>query len=190
MRSQPPSDSSRNSRILPALAAHPTGLGRLPHPDLADKPWGKQYAHAFFWAVEITTGMGDDITPKEVHEILYTSVATLIGIIMYAIILGNITSALQDADKQGRERKEFMDRIREMLKFRGVPQFFQIIVLDYYRHMLDNPSNDDLLAELPDTLRLRLSLVLNRDLIEKIPIFKKLSADSFIRVVQRLQSAT
>ena len=36
----------------------------LPHPEMANATLYRQYAQSMFWAVEVTTGLGDDIIPK------------------------------------------------------------------------------------------------------------------------------
>lgn len=88
----------------------------LPHPDLADRSMIFQYGHSFFWAVEVTTGVGDDICPHTQLEILYTVVSAIIGIFLYAIIIGSASAALQNMDHASNARKEMIDKVRDVLR--------------------------------------------------------------------------
>eukprot|EP00948_MAST-09A_sp_MAST-9A-sp1_P002039 g2039.t1 len=163
----------------------------VPHPDTANLAIESQYLHSFFWALEVTTGIGDDISPKTDTELLFTSISTVIGLIMYSVIIGSASSALQNMDSASKERREFMDRLNDSLRYNKVPPFFQKIIVEYFDHKWDNPTHyENTFLELPRTLRLRLSLVLNKHLINDIPIFNELSARSFIRLIQRLQHVT
>jgi hypothetical protein len=160
------------------------------HPSYADKPFVSQYLQSLFWAVEVTTGIGDDIVPKEDGEVLFTAIVAVIGLIIYSVIIGSASSALQNMDSAGAARRQTLDKVTDYLRYRKVPRFFQKIILDYYEHVHSNVSDKDdgFLEDLPPTLRVRLSLILNRDLVAKVPIFSNFTADVLIRLIQRLVS--
>jgi len=77
------------------------------------------------------------------------------------------------------------------MRSRKVPSFFQRIIIDFYEHMWSTPNKEaDVFADLPDSLRSRLMIVMNRDLIDRIPVLQFMPADVYIRMVQRLRHAT
>lgn len=165
------------------------------HPIYADaklRNFWAQWLQALFWAVEVTTGIGDDISPKTIDEVLFTSVTTVIGLLMYSIIIGSASSALQNMDSAGAERRRTLDKVTDYLRFRKVPQFFQKIIVEYYEHLWTNVGDREssFLDDLPPTLRVRLMLILNKDLVTKVPIFQTFTAEVLIRLIQRLVTET
>ena len=163
----------------------------VPHPELANATTTTKYLQSVFWAVEVTTGIGDDIIPNTDQEVIFTIGMTIVGLLVYSIIIGSASSALANMDSTASLRRQTLDKINEYLRYRRVPSFFQKIILDFYEHTWSCPTDEsEVLADLPDTLRTRLSLVLNRDLVERVPIFSKFSADEFIKIIQQLRPVT
>ena len=159
----------------------------VPHASLAAAPLVTQYLQAIFWAVEVTTSVGNDIIPLTNAETVYTLITTIIGLIIYAVIIGSASSAFQNMDSITKVRKTVLETVEKSLKRFNLPDFFTSIILRYYEHMWSCPSDGIAeLAVLPPTLKLRLSLVLNRDLFNKIPFFSNLNAKQFVQIVQIL----
>ena len=83
----------------------------------------------------MTTGIGNDIIPKSNMEIVFTVSMTIIGLMMYSVIIGSAASALQEMDTASTERRQKLDEITNYLRGRKVPSFFQKIIKDFYNHM-------------------------------------------------------
>jgi len=115
----------------------------------------------------------------------------IVGLMMYSIIIGSASSALANMDSTATQRRQTLDKVTAFMRSRKVPSFFQRIIIDFYEHMWSTPNKEaDVFADLPDSLRSRLMIVMNRDLIDRIPIFQYMPANVYIRMVQRLQHAT
>ena len=109
------------------------------------------------------------------------------------MIIGSASAALQNIDASSVKRRETLDNIHTYLRTRRVPRFFQKVITDYYEHVWANVGMEDqggVLSGLPQTLRVRLTLILNRDLAQRIPVLANFSASMFIRLVQRLGNET
>ena len=159
----------------------------VPDVHSANRPESYKYAQALFWAVEVTTGIGDDIIPKTQLEVSFTSSMVVVGLMMYSLIIGSASSALANMDSTATQRRQTLDKVSAYMRSRRVPSFFQRIIVDFYQHMWTTPMKEsDVFRDLPDSLRSRLSMVLNRDLIDRIPIFQHMPADVYIRLVQKL----
>ena len=74
------------------------------------------------------------------------------------------------------------------MKKRKLPSYFQRIIVDFHEYMAEKPSQDELMVGLPEPIRLRLSLLLNRDLVKDIPILKQLPIGPIIGLMQKLSS--
>ncbi len=161
------------------------------HPEVASWHNSRQYWTALFWAVEVTTGIGNDIIPKSNMEIVFTVSMTIIGLMMYSVIIGSAASALQEMDTASTERRQKLDEITNYLRGRKVPTFFQKIIKDFYNHMWSVPGQSTtLFDDLPDKLRSRLQVVLNRDFIDRIPVLQYLPMEVYISIVPRMQNCT
>jgi CRP-like cAMP-binding protein len=161
------------------------------HPEVAAWPDSRRYWTALFWAVEVTTGIGNDIIPKSNMEIMFTVSMTIIGLMMYSVIIGSAASALQEMDTASTERRQKLDEVTNYLRGRKVPTFFQKIIKDFYKHMWSVPGKSTkLFDDLPAKLRSRLQVVLNRDFIDRIPVLQYLPMEVYIDIVPRMQSCT
>lgn len=161
------------------------------HPSVANWEPMQQYWTALFWSVQATTGIGGDIVPKHGRETAFTVGLVIVGLMLYAVIIGSAASALSNMDASSVKRRERIDRINAYLKEHKVPGFFQRILHSYFSHAASNPmSADALLEDLPPTLRFRLMLLLHQDLIARVPVFQDLSAPHFVRLVQKLIPVT
>ena len=157
----------------------------------ANRPESYKYANALFWAVEVTTGIGGDINPKSQIEVAFTTVVTIVGLMMYSLIIGSASSALANMDSTATQRRQTLDKVSAYMRSRKVPAFFQRIIVDFYQHMWTTPMKEsDVFKDLPESLRSRLSMVLNRDLIDRIPVFRNMTAEVYIRLVQKLYHNT
>jgi CRP-like cAMP-binding protein len=157
----------------------------------ANRPESYRYANALFWAVEVTTGIGDDINPKSQIEVAFTTAMTVVGLMMYSLIIGSASSALANMDSTATQRRQTLDKVSAYMRSRKVPAFFQRIIVDFYQHMWTTPMKEsDVFKDLPESLRSRLSMVLNRDLIDRIPVFRNMTAEVYIRLVQKLYHNT
>lgn len=163
----------------------------VPHYSLAAAGLDEQYGKAVFWAVEVTTGIGGDIMPRSAMEVGFTAVMVIVGLTMYSLIIGAASSALANMDSLAMQRTQTLERVNSFMRSRNVPLFFQRIIGDYYEHLWQTPqSESQVFADLPTSLRSRLAIVMNRDIIDRIPIFRLMPATVFLRAIQRLQSTT
>jgi hypothetical protein len=163
----------------------------VPHYTIASAQLDEQYWLSFFWAVQVTTGIGADIKPKSVPEFVFTSVVAMVGLMVYAVIIGSASSALQNMDMDAANRRQILEAATSFMRSRKVPMFFQKIIKDFYDHLWESPREvNDVFADLPPTLRARLSIVMNRDLIDRIPVLQMIPIDVYIRTVQRFQKST
>lgn len=163
----------------------------VPHYSMANADDLTKYLQAVFWAVEVTTGIGDDIKPHSNLEVLFTIVVAVIGLIVYAVIIGSASSALLEIDAAAADRRDTVERAMAYMRARQVPVFFQKIISDYFRHKWGTPEDPaDVLSSLPPSLQARLAIVTNRDLIDRIPLFQRIPAKHYISIVRRLSQNT
>jgi len=145
---------------------------------------GAVYLEAFYWTITTLTTIGyGDITPDNPIQFIYVIVVMLMGAATYGFIIGNIASIIANLDISKSRFREKVENIDTFLKYRNIPSQLQIRIHDYYDYLWESRrgyEESELLLDLPKPLRTQIAFFLNRDIIEKVPLFKKASHE-FIR---------
>ncbi|KAF0698355.1 Aste57867_11005 [Aphanomyces stellatus] len=156
----------------------------LENTTLADK-----YVGAFYFAIMVTTA--NDLQPKTTLERIFTGMMLLLGIAINATIIGSAANLLANLDKTEVARKEHLDAINDYLRFKKARSMSVWELMHYYDYVWTvRPSeqSSQLFVDLPDRLKLQLTLSLHRDFINKVPLFKALSPGGTIAIVQCMES--
>jgi len=162
-----------------------------PGVDLLDVGFGSQYLRAYFWAVMVTTGVGKDIMPVSDVQYMFTTCAIIVGVLMYAVIVGSVGTALQSIDTPDSQRRRRMDAVREYLRQRDVSPELSDKILNYYdycmsRHITEHDEN--VLTEIHSALKEKLDLEVNQQLLTKVPRFKQLPDGLLLVLIHSLVS--
>ncbi len=152
--------------------------------DLADISNVKQYIMAFYWTITTLTTIGyGDITPKETIQMLYTICVEIIGAGLYGFIIGNIANLIANLDIARAQQREKIEKINTFMQYRNLPSDLQKKVNDYYNYIWETRRGYDetsVLHELPVSLKTNVSIFLNKEMIEKVPLFRG-AGDALIR---------
>jgi len=174
------------------IAAHVVACGWIfiggPPPDL-DRM--SRYALSFYWTITTLTTIGyGDITPSSNPEILYVVIIELLGAGMYGLVIGNIANLIANIDVAKSQYKEKLEKINAFLKYRSIPTALQRKINDYYNYLWESRRGYDessVLEDLPDALKVSVSLYLSKEIIEKVPIFEKASDDLIRDIIMNLE---
>lgn len=162
----------------------------VPWLQIQSEPFSTQYAQAFFWAVMVTTGVGKDINPQSQVETAFTIAVIAVGIIAYALVIGSLSSAIQSMDHKSNAHNIHMERINNFMTFNKVPHYMQIAIKQYYEYKWSRPDTDLPVSDLPSILKIRLKVLLNREALNSVPVFRELPADCVIALTQHIKSQT
>ena len=153
-------------------------------------PFSNQYAHAFFWAVVVTSGIGWDIYPETPAQVYFTTVAIVTGLLMYAVIIGSASTLLSNLDIVQSERKRKLDEIRAYLRHRKVGKKLREEIFEFYEYLfscnVNSLKESDVLSELPQSLQLKLNLEVNRQVVNSVPLFHNCSEEVLASVIEQL----
>jgi voltage-gated potassium channel len=134
-----------------------------------------EYVNALYWAVATlaTVGYGD-MVPENIPQKLYTILVMFLGVGMYGYIIGNLATLFSQMDRARMEHTETLNQVTSYLKYRGVGKNTQRRVRDFFTIRWERGYGHhgaDLLNELPPSLHGEVALQLNREILERVPIF-------------------
>ncbi|MBL8032715.1 MAG: ion transporter [Leptospiraceae bacterium] len=151
------------------------------------------YLKALYWTMTTITTIGyGDITPSTNPQTIYTMFVQLTGAGMYGYIIGNLASMLANSDLARTQFRAKMEKIQTFMQYRDVPNDLQDSIRTYYDYLWNNRRGFDessVLEDLPSSLKLQVALHLNRDIIEKVPMFKGAPDDLIRQIVLNLKPA-
>lgn len=155
---------------------------------------GLSYLRALYWTVTTIATIGyGDITPNRDNpvQLIYTIVTELIGVGMFGFIIGNISSLIANIDLAKTQHRAKMEEISAYLVERAIPRELRKRIADYYEYLWENrrgQGENSILGELPLSLKTQVSLFLNKDIIEKVPLFKGASPALIEEIVTNLRA--
>lgn len=150
----------------------------------------QRYISAFYWTITTLTTIGyGDITPKEPGPMAFVIVIELLGAAMYGLVIGNIANLIANIDIAKTQHREKLDKVNTFLKYRDIPWTMQKKINDYYEYLWETRRGYDetsVLEDLPAPLKESVSLFLNKEIIEKVPIFEGASEDLIKEIVMNM----
>lgn len=152
---------------------------------------GEKYLHAIYWAVTTLTTIGyGDITPETSAQIIYVIIIEITGAALYGFIIGNIANLISNIDIAKAQYREKMEKINTFMKYRSIPFDLRDKINNYYTYLWDSRRGYDessVLKDLPISLKTNVSLFLNKEIIEKVPIFKGASISLIKEIILNLE---
>ena len=150
-----------------------------------------RYIRAVYWAITTmaTVGYGD-ITPQTPPQMLYACGVMVVGVGFFGFVLGNVASLLARLDAAKVRQEEIRDRVETFMRYHRVRPPLRRRVRDYFNYLWDSRCGYDdelVLASLPANLRTELSLCVNRELVESVPLLKGASPELIRELVQELK---
>lgn len=124
------------------------------------------YVNGVYWAQLCV--IGADVYPETYGEVLFTNCVTLLGIGVFAIIIGSASSLVANMDQVASDIQREKDQIRHFLKTNSIPKGLQIRIINFFdycgKHKTAERGNHELFDALPKPLRVELDLNLQRRL--------------------------
>lgn len=170
-----------------AISAHWVSCGWValegPNPDISI---GSQYLNALYWCVATLTTVGyGDVLPTTDAQKLYTTIVMLLGIGVYAFIIGNIATILTNLDPARALYLQRLERIDAFMRYRRLPRRLRHRIRSYYQYLWIHRvgyDESEVLRKLPPHLRTEVAMYLKKDLIENVPLFQGTS-NAFVREI-------
>eukprot|EP01135_Chromosphaera_perkinsii_P001311 Nk52_evm38s164 gene=Nk52_evmTU38s164 len=146
----------------------------------------EQYIWSLFQALSHMLGIGyGRFPPVTLADCITYIVSMLIGGVLFAVFIGNISMLLLSIDSSGRHYKEKLEEVNEYMNYRRLPKGLRLRVHDYYEHKYQKKKffdEESILHEMSTVLKGAIGLHNVQDLIHKVPFLRD-AGDDFIDAV-------
>ena len=141
---------------------------------------GIDYWAAMYWA--ITTLVKTPYAfPDTVGEVAYASTFVVLGAIIFAAILGNVTAMINSFDTSNAQLRDIVTTFQKLIGRYDVPKKLEHRIFTYVQTQWSTSkgiNTNIILAKLPQALRGDILEAINSDIVRGCPIFSKISAQS------------
>lgn len=150
-----------------------------------------QYLRALYWVTTTiaTIGYGDYYPNHEKNlQIAYTIVVQLFGVGMFSYIIANVSSLISNLDVAKSSYQRRLDEVNAYLRAQRIPAELQDRVRDYYSYLWVKQrgvSATDILEDMPKSLSQEILMFLNREVVNRVELFKGAN-ELFIREAVQL----
>ena len=169
-----------------ALTVHLVTCGFVRLGGVPPGPDADRYLGAAYWSVSTLTTVGyGDVLPQTPLQKLYAIGVMLLGVGVYATLIGNVASLVSRADPLRAAHAQQRERRDAFMRYRALPVPLRRRVQAYHDYLWDRGlagSEAEVLGDLPPGLRDEVALALRRDLVRGVPLFEGAS-DAFRRDV-------
>ena len=172
-----------------ALARHegfPKGNAFMPSAKLRGAPIGEKYFHAVYYGLLVCTGQtfpridGVEITPETLLEKSFIGIVSLIALVTYATLVGNLASLITEAATRISDFRQKLEDLLWYLDAKEVPPPLKRRIQRFYEFAYTTQMSPAIEAhvckELPNYLSKELLVFVNGALLQKVKIFNRCSS--------------
>eukprot|EP00736_Rhodelphis_marinus_P006804 Rmarinus@m.29282 len=165
-----------------------TDLGCYPIETAASK-----YLVALYYVGTTMTTVGyGDVTPRSDHERFFALVVVIVGATGFAYIVGNVSSLMANVNQVNSLQKRRLEELNDFMNYRHLPTELKRRVRKYCEFVWAQRSAFDeekIMKDLSEGLREEVALVMNKELIELVPLFHDAPRDFVQAIVTKLSPA-
>ncbi len=136
------------------------------------------YILAVYYVITTITTIGyGDITPDKsrLAEVIYVMCIQVAGAASYGYLIGNIATLIANLDMAKVAHRTRVESVNAFMKSKKIPNDLQENAHRYYNYLWATRKGYDdaeILNQLPEPLKLEFSLLLNKDILQKVSFFK------------------
>lgn len=163
------------------------------YPSLDEPEFGKlmrKYSFSLYWSTLTLTTIGETPSPALDSEFLFHVVDFLVGVLIFATIVGNIATMISNMNAAQAQFQARIDNIKQYMHARHVSKDLEKRVIKWFDYLWTNKKAQDereVLRYLPDKLRAELGMNVHLETLLKVRIFADCEAGLLIELVLRLR---
>ncbi|XP_045741093.1 cyclic nucleotide-gated cation channel alpha-3 [Mirounga angustirostris] len=165
------------------------------YPNISNPEYGRlsrKYIYSLYWSTLTLTTIGETPPPVKDEEYLFVVIDFLVGILIFATIVGNVGSMISNVNASRAEFQAKIDSIKQYMQFRKVTKDLETRVIQWFDYLWANKKTVDekeVLKSLPDKLRAEIAINVHLETLKKVRIFQDCEAGLLVELVLKLRPA-
>lgn len=162
------------------------------YPNLTDEHalLTRKYIYSFYWSTLTLTTIGETPTPEMDIEYLFVVVDFLIGVLIFATIVGNVGSMITNMNAARAEFQQKMDGVKQYMEFRKVTKELEQRVIKWFDYLWTNKKSlneEEVLCSLPDKLKAEIAIHVHLDTLKRVALFQDCEPGLLVELVLKLK---
>ncbi|XP_053330001.1 cyclic nucleotide-gated olfactory channel [Spea bombifrons] len=163
------------------------------YPNVTDPIYGyltREYVYCLYWSTLTLTTIGETPPPVTDTEYLFVIFDFLVGVLIFATIVGNVGSMISNMNATRAEFQAKIDAIKHYMQFRRVSKELEAKVIRWFDYLWTNKKTVDekeVLKNLPDKLRAEIAINVHLETLKKVRIFQNCEAGLLVELVLKLR---
>ncbi|KAM9373778.1 cyclic nucleotide-gated channel alpha-2 [Phaethornis superciliosus] len=163
------------------------------YPNVTDPEYGylsREYIYCLYWSTLTLTTIGETPPPVRDEEYLFVIFDFLIGVLIFATIVGNVGSMISNMNANRAEFQAKTDAIKHYMQFRKVSKDMETKVIKWFDYLWTNNKavdEQEVLKNLPDKLRAEIAINVHLETLKKVRIFQDCEAGLLVQLVLKLR---
>lgn len=158
--------------------------------DLENDSLVHQYIYCFYWSTLTLTTIGEVPMPERDEEYLFVVVDFLIGLLIFATIVGNIGSMITNMNAARADFQHKMDSVKQWMKFRKVNKELEDRIIKWFDYLWANRQTldeDAVTAILPDRLKAETAIHVHLETLKRVQLFQDCEPGLLVQLVLKLK---
>ena len=154
------------------------------------KPLTRKYIYSFYWSTLTLTTIGETPTPDKDEEFLFVVVDFLIGVLIFATIVGNVGSMITNMNAARAEFQQKMDSVKQYMEFRKVSKELEQRVIKWFDYLWTNKKSlneEEVLSSLPDKLKAEIAIHVHLETLKRVALFQDCEPGLLVELVLKLK---
>ncbi|DAA13266.1 cyclic nucleotide-gated channel alpha-2 [Bos indicus] len=169
------------------------GVDTWVYPNITDPEYGylsREYIYCLYWSTLTLTTIGETPPPVKDEEYLFVIFDFLIGVLIFATIVGNVGSMISNMNATRAEFQAKIDAVKHYMQFRKVSKEMEAKVIRWFDYLWTNKKSVDereVLKNLPAKLRAEIAINVHLSTLKKVRIFQDCEAGLLVELVLKLR---
>ncbi|CAD5124725.1 DgyrCDS12995 [Dimorphilus gyrociliatus] len=150
----------------------------------------RMYIYSFYWSTLTLTTIGETPRPERDVEYVFVVLEFLIGVLIFATIVGNVGSMISNMNASKAEFQQRMDGVKQYMEFRRVSKDLESRVIKWFDYLWTEKQSVDeqqILAALPEKLRAEIAMHVHLDTLKRVAIFQDCEPGLLVELVLKLK---
>ncbi|WKY04077.1 hypothetical protein Q1695_005220 [Nippostrongylus brasiliensis] len=135
----------------------------------------KAYVLSMYWSALTMTTLGEQPSPNETMQTVFEILDTVIGMVLFAGIMGSVGDLVAKANKAKADWQQRMDGLKQFMTYRNLQAEFQRHVLEYCEHEMakqEKMSELEMRSNLPPKLYTRMNKYMQWTILKQSQLFE------------------